>query len=313
MSTSKAATILIVDDTPANLRLLAQLLADEEYEVRPVTKGVAAVAAARAAPPDLILLDVRMPDLDGYAVCEQLKADPATSSIPIIFLSALGDTDDKLKAFNVGGVDYITKPFHPQEVLARVRTHLALEQARAALEESNRKLTQALEREKHLARTDWLTGVLNRSHFFVLAVHNFNNAIRYQRQLTLIMFDIDHFKQVNDQFGHPIGDLVLQKVAAVATAQIRAADVIGRYGGEEFTVLLPSTGMQAAQMLAERIRDQIDQLRVQTARGEVHVTVSMGLAEGNSSDDSIERVIDRADQALYAAKRAGRNCIVSMS
>ncbi|WP_129672079.1 diguanylate cyclase [Candidatus Chloroploca sp. Khr17] len=311
MTTPKLPTILIVDDTPANLRLLAQLLADHQYEVRPVTKGTAALAAVRAAAPDLILLDIRMPDLDGYSVCEQLKADEATRSIPIIFLSALGDTDDKLKAFQVGGVDYITKPFHPEEVLARVRTHLALEQARSALEVANRELKEALVRQEYLARTDWLTGVLNRSHFFALGVHNFNNAVRYHRPLALMMFDIDHFKQVNDRFGHPAGDLVLQEVARVTIEQMRSADVIGRYGGEEFIVLLPNTGLDAAMTTAERLREQISQLEVVTERGVITVTVSIGVAEHLPSDESIERLIDRVDQALYAAKAQGRNCVVS--
>ncbi|PDV99390.1 diguanylate cyclase [Candidatus Chloroploca asiatica] len=311
MTTPKLPTILIVDDTPANLRLLAQLLADHQYEVRPVTKGTAALAAVRASAPDLILLDIRMPDLDGYSVCEQLKADEATRSIPIIFLSALGDTDDKLKAFQVGGVDYITKPFHPEEVLARVRTHLALEQARSALEVANRELKEALVRQEYLARTDWLTGVLNRSHFFALAVHNFNNAVRYHRPLALMMFDIDHFKQVNDRFGHPAGDLVLQEVARATIEQMRSADVIGRYGGEEFIVLLPNTGLDAATTTAERLREQISQLEVATERGVIKVTVSIGVAEHRPSDESIEHVIDRVDQALYAAKAQGRNCVVS--
>lgn len=303
-------TILIVDDTPANLRLLAQLLSEHSYDVRPVTKGGAALTAAYAAAPDLILLDIRLPDMDGYAVCAQLKADVATCDIPIIFLSALGDTNDKLKAFSVGGVDYITKPFHPEEVLARVRTHLALRQARAELERANRELKHALAREEHLARIDWLTGVLNRSHFFALAVHDFTNALRYTRPITLMMFDIDHFKQVNDRFGHPAGDLVLQHVARIAAEQIRAADIIGRYGGEEFIVLLPSTTMPQALGVAERIREQISGLSVETDFGVVQVTISCGLAERIQTDDSIERVIDRADQALYAAKRSGRNCVV---
>ncbi|MBP1465185.1 diguanylate cyclase [Candidatus Chloroploca sp. M-50] len=311
MTTPKLPTILIVDDTPANLRLLAQLLADHQYEVRPVTKGTAALAAVRAAAPDLILLDIRMPDLDGYSVCAQLKADELTRSIPIIFLSALGDTDDKLKAFQVGGVDYITKPFHPEEVLARVRTHLALEQARSALEVANRELKEALVRQEYLARTDWLTGVLNRSHFFALAVHNFNNAVRYRRPLALMMFDLDHFKQVNDRFGHPAGDLVLQEVARVTIEQMRSADVIGRYGGEEFIVLLPNTGLDAAMTTAERLREQIRQLEVVTERGGIKVTVSIGVAEHLPSDESIEHLIDRVDQALYAAKAQGRNCVVS--
>lgn len=305
-------TLLIVDDTPANLRLLAQVLTEQNYHVRPVTSGLAALTAARAAPPSLILLDIRMPGLDGYGVCAELKADPATQSIPVIFLSALGETDDKLKAFAAGGVDYITKPFQPAEVLARVRTHLALEKARADLEVANTALKEALAREEQLARTDWLTGLLNRSHFFPLAVHEYTNARRYGRPLALIMFDIDHFKLVNDRFGHLAGDKVLQTIARITQRQLRAADVVGRYGGEEFIALLPMTAAAPALAIAERLLTEVRDTVIETERGAVRVTLSLGVAELLPADDSIERVLDRADQALYAAKHAGRDQIASL-
>ncbi|WP_322497122.1 diguanylate cyclase [Chloroflexus sp.] len=312
MSNNRLPTILIVDDVPANLLLLTQLLDGQSYDVRPVTKGAMALAAARAIRPDLILLDIRMPDMDGYTVCRELKADPKTSSIPIIFVSALDDIDGKVRAFECGGVDYVTKPFQPAEVLARVRTHLALAQARTALEMANRELQRSLAREAELARIDWLTGVYNRSHFYELATHEFAIATRYDQPLAICMLDVDHFKQINDRYGHLIGDQVLCTVAQTAARQIRAADCIGRFGGEEFILLLPNTDISSGLMLAERLRASIAALRIQTEKGEITVTISLGVAGRQPADAVIERLIDRADQALYAAKRQGRNCVVGV-
>ncbi|MDW8403865.1 diguanylate cyclase [Chloroflexus sp.] len=312
MPDNRAPTILVVDDTPANLLLLTQLLNGQAYDVRPVSHGAMALAAARTIRPDLILLDIRMPDKDGYAVCQELKSDPETSQIPIIFVSALDDIDGKVRAFECGGVDYITKPFQPAEVLARVRTHLALAQARTALEMANRELQRALAREAELARIDWLTGVYNRSHFYEIATHEFAVSTRYDQSLAICMFDVDYFKQINDRYGHLVGDQVLRAIAQTAARQIRAADCIGRFGGEEFILLLPNTDVTAGVMLAERLRTAITELRVPTEKGEITTTISLGVAGRQPADTSIERLIDRADQALYAAKRQGRNCVVGV-
>lgn len=312
MPDHRSPTILVVDDTPANLLLLTQLLNGQAYDVRPVTQGAMALAAARTIRPDLILLDIRMPDIDGYTICQELKADSETSQIPIIFISALDDTEDKVRAFECGGVDYVTKPFQPAEVLARVRTHLALAQARTALEMANRELQRALAREAELARIDWLTGVYNRSHFYELATHEFAIAARYDQPLAICMFDVDHFKQINDRYGHLIGDQVLRAVAQTAASQIRAADCIGRFGGEEFILLLPNTNTSSGVVLAERLRTAIADLRIQTEKGEISATISLGVAGRQPADLVIERLIDRADQALYAAKRQGRNCVVGV-
>ncbi len=312
MTSNRISTILIVDDTPANLLLLTQLLNAQSYDVRPVSEGAMTLAVARTLRPDLILLDIRMPDMDGYTVCQQLKADPETSQIPVIFISALDDVEDKIRAFECGGVDYITKPFQPLEVLARVRTHLALAQARTALEEANRELQRALAREAELARIDWLTGVYNRSSFYEVAVREFAIATRYKRPLAIGMIDVDHFKQINDRYGHLVGDQVLRSIAQTIAHQIRTTDCIGRFGGEEFILLLPNTDTTASLTLAERLRTTIVGLSVHTDRGDISVTISIGIAGRQLADTTIEHLIDRADQALYAAKRQGRNCVVGL-
>jgi diguanylate cyclase (GGDEF)-like protein/PAS domain S-box-containing protein len=201
--------------------------------------------------------------------------------------------------------------FTQRDVSERVGVENMLIEARRTAEAANRELKDALAREEHLARIDWLTGILNRSHFFSLADHEFMNAVRFERPIALLMFDIDHFKLVNDQYGHPVGDMVLHRIAQTAARQIRAADVIGRYGGEEFIVLLPMTNSQQALIIANRILSEIGSLRVETDRGVVAATISLGLAERTPDDNSVEQVIDRADQAMYAAKRGGRNRVVS--
>jgi len=219
--------ILIVDDTPANLRLLSALLTEHGYRARPARNGKLALMSAQAAPPDLILLDIRMPDLSGYEVCEQLKADPRTRDIPVIFISALDQTEDKIKAFTFGGVDYITKPFRVEEVLARVKTHLALyslqqqlSTANSQLQTSNDQLRAEIEKRaqieamlQELATTDALTQLNNRRHFFDLAEKELTRAKRYQLSFALLLIDLDDFKSVNDQHGHLFGDRVLQVTA----------------------------------------------------------------------------------------------------
>jgi diguanylate cyclase (GGDEF)-like protein/PAS domain S-box-containing protein len=201
------------------------------------------------------------------------------------------------------------------DISARKQVDEALRRAKALVEEANRELRQAFAREQHLARTDPLTGVNNRRHWFELAEHEFEVATRYRHPLSVILFDIDHFKLINDTFGHAVGDQMLERVAQVARAALRSADVIGRYGGEEFVIVLPVTNAPQAYLVAERIRTGVGAMRVETDKGHAAVTLSIGIAEAllappaerPGGDESVERVIRRADQAMYAAKQAGRN------
>jgi len=320
--TSPTGEILIVDDTPANLRLLSAILTEHGYRVRPARNGKLALMSAQAAPPDLFLLDIRMPDLNGYEVCEQLKADPRTRDIPVIFISALDRTEDKVKAFTYGGVDYITKPFQVEEVLARVQTHLAvyslqrqLSTTNLQLQESNNQLKAEIEKRvqieamlQELATTDALTKLYNRRHFFDLAKKEFTRAKRYQLHFSLLIIDLDNFKTINDKHGHLCGDRVLQVVAECISQNSRNVDIQGRYGGDEFVVLLPETQSSFAQVFAERlcqiIPPQLEKIKEIT----VPVTLSIGIANFSGEADIIfDTLLDQADQALYAAKQAGRN------
>ncbi len=289
-------TILVVDDTAGNLDLLGRILTDAGYRVRKLPSGELALASAQAAPPDLILLDIKMPGMNGHEVCQRLKQDPATSEIPIIFISALQDAEDKVRAFSAGGVDYIIKPFQPEEVLARVATHLRLHALQRRLELQNREL-------ERLATTDSLTGILNRRSFTEYGLHYLAHANRYGRPFGLILFDIDKFKRVNDQYGHEIGDKVLVVVTKRIRACLREVDLFARWGGEEFIILAPETSMESAMQLAERLRYSLVAAPIEPAGT---VSASFGVATG-TEQEPFEELIRRADNALFAAKDAGRN------
>lgn len=296
------STILIVDDTAANLDLLGRILVDAGYRVRKLPSGELALASAQANPPDLILLDIRMPGLNGHEVCARLKQNPTTRAVPVIFISALHDTEDKVRAFVAGGVDYITKPFQVEEVLARVGTHLRLSTLQRRLEAQNREL-------ERLASTDSLTGILNRRRFTEYGLHYLEHTNRYGRPFGLILYDIDEFKRVNDQYGHDLGDQVLMVTTERIRARLRSADLFARWGGEEFIILAPETPLDCLRQLAERLRQAfaatpIDPIGI--------ITASFGIAV-SVHDESLDALVRRADRALLAAKRAGRNQVRALS
>jgi diguanylate cyclase (GGDEF)-like protein len=483
--TAPRADILVVDDTPENVRVLAHMLTHFGFKVRAVTEGALAINVCQTAPPDLIMMDVSMPGLDGYETCQRLKAAERTRHIPVIFISALGEVEDKVRAFEAGGVDYVTKPFQIEEVLARLDTHLSIRRLQVELESKNRELarglaelraSQAAEREQRmlaeslrdtivainstldmkevldliltnlarvaphdaaniclldemgvlhvrgargyeergvqdiiaslrlplthfpgwrraaethkpravpdthqdpdwvvvplmdwirsaatapiltkdgligllnldsgtpgffrpehlerlqifadyaavaiekarlfektqqLAATDELTGLFNRRQVLSLAAVEYERSRRYLHPLSAIMIDIDQFKRINDTYGHPVGDRVLRTLAACCRANLRAVDVIGRYGGEEFLVLMPETDHEKALEAAERIRRQVESIRLPTSRGQVQATISLGVSTlPVGCDLPLDQLIVNADDALYAAKDAGRN------
>lgn len=316
--TTNHASLLIVDDHLDNVRSLAALLRDSGYSVRKATSGEMALATIEVAQPDLVLLDIWMPDMDGYAVCERLKANPCTSRIPIIFLSASNDTEDKVRAFAIGGADYVTKPFHAEEVLARVRHQVTilrqqqqlvkqnhqLRQTEAALQQANREL-------KRIANTDGLTQIPNRRCFDVILEQEWQRLKREQQPLSLILCDIDHFKQYNDRYGHLAGDDCLQQVAMVISESVRcSSDTAARYGGEEFALILPNTDQQGAIAIASTIRSTLQSLQIPHSDSAIatHITVSLGIAcIVPTSNSSCQQLIAAADIALYEAKAAGRN------
>lgn len=435
--------ILIVDDEPSVLKLLKDILVAEGLKVRPFNNGALALRSAQAETPTLIILDIRMPEMDGFAVCRQLKEDPQLKDIPIIFVSAAADLDDKVKAFQAGGVDYITKPFQREEVVARVKTHAALNESIRELKrtaealqksEASLKMAQAIAhlghwewdaqakefywseetyrifgfepqdspadyetflqvvhpddkkrvanclkqiqtgtgfdleyrivlpggeirvvrakgqvvslsdrlkpkiyvtvkalpiqeqitmlgviediterkqlewRLKQQANTDFLTGCASRRYFLERAEHEMMRHRRYGGELSLLMLDLDHFKTINDRYGHHTGDLTLKTLVEVCRDLLRKVDLIGRLGGEEFAILLPETGIQRALEAAQRLCQAVAATEVALPEQEtLKFTTSIGVASVEDGDADLETLIKRADKALYEAKHQGRN------
>ena len=447
MANKTGTTVLVVDDAPENITLLSRILKMSGYHVEVADNGASAVDVAKTLRPDLILLDVNMPVMDGFETCARLKEDERTRDIPVIFISALDNIADKARAFRAGGVDYILKPFEYEEVQARVETHLVIHRLGVQLELANKELVVRLdeltrsqillaEREsklsafvaalpnlsfvldeqgryleimatetslliakpeellgrlvedvmppkegakiidairqtiekgniqvieykipvlaggehwfegrialmendkrghgkvvliaseitdrillyqevQRLANLDGLTGCFNRRHFMALASQEISRSMRYKRPLSFLMMDIDHFKGFNDQYGHQVGDQLLCHLVTVCQKQLRNLDFLGRYGGEEFVVLMPETTGAGAMLASERLREKIEEMKINTPAGKLSITVSMGLTSlerGFDETQTLDTLIKSADDALYAAKDAGRNCIRS--
>ncbi|WP_410497404.1 diguanylate cyclase domain-containing protein [Chitinibacter sp. S2-10] len=289
------AYILIIDDQMTNIEALGELLTDQ-YDVHFALSGAAALQQIAQHKPDLILLDIMMPDMDGYAVCRELQSQPDTAEIPVIFITALGMPDEESRGLDAGAVDYIVKPFNPTVVRARVRNHLAFKQAQDQL--------------RLLAQTDGLTGLANRRYLFQRLQAEFERAQHTPNVFSLILIDVDYFKRYNDTQGHVAGDVCLQRIAGVIMSELRNSnDLMARYGGEEFCCLLPDTHLQEARLIAERIARSVTELAIPNpkAPGLNIVTISAGVAQWQSDVTQPETLLQRADQGLYAAKDAGRN------
>ncbi len=295
------ATILVVDDSPENLQVISAVL-KEHYKVKVAINGERALALATAAdPPDLILLDVMMPGMDGYEVCSRLKAQPATARIPVLFVSSRDEEEDEARGLSMGAIDYIVKPIRPSIVQARVRNHIELKRSRDLLE--------------RLTTQDHLTGISNRRRFDDFLAVEWRRAAREQTPISLISIDIDHFKAYNDHYGHPQGDQCLIQVArALAASVTRPTDLVARCGGEEFAAVLPATGSAGATLLAEQMRARVLAQGLEHAHSATHshVTISLGVATlVPQADESPQALVDLADAALYEAKSAGRNRFVA--
>lgn len=289
--------VLVVDDERLNLNALHGLLRDD-YQIMAAISGEQGLKAALSGRPDLILLDITMPDMDGLEVCRRLKADPLTQEIPVIFITGLTQEEDEVKGFGVGAVDYIPKPFNPVIVKARVKTHARLKMQSDFL--------------KELAYLDGLTGVANRRRFQDWAQEELQRQGRLGGVVVAFMIDIDHFKLYNDHYGHQQGDICLKSVAQCLQEEaLQAGDgMIARYGGEEFVGLFRVTDMEAARKLAEKMvaRVQSAALAHDKSLTHPHVSISLGgcLATADPSL-TLHALLTQADAQLYASKTSGRN------
>ncbi|MBI3349450.1 MAG: diguanylate cyclase [Burkholderiales bacterium] len=280
--------LLIVDDQPVNIQALHRVFA-ADCQVLMATAGERALQLCRERQPDLVLLDVQMPGMDGHELCAQLKADPLLRGIAVIFVTAQDTPDEETRALDAGAADFITKPFNPTVVRARVRTQLTLKAQADLLRE--------------LAFIDGLTGVHNRRHFDERFAAETRRALRTRSPLAVLMADVDHFKRYNDQCGHLAGDDCLRRVAATLRACLRRpTDLLARYGGEEFVCLLPDTDLAGAIGVAQGMEDAVRGLGLPHPGVDGIVTISVGVA----AEGEVTGLVEAADRALYLAKAAGR-------
>src|SRR3954469_2862424 len=254
MAEEKDPVILVADDEPVNRALIERRLQREGYRVLTAQNGRDAVEKAQAALPDLVILDVMMPVMDGMEACRRIKENETTRDIPVIFLSARDETEMKVSGLILGANDYISKPFKAEELIARVSVAIRLKHERDQLRVNAEEATTRAEAAQERAMTDALTGLLNRYGLQHVLAHEHAEARRYNRPLSSLMIDLDNFKTVNDTYGHAAGDIALQQVAGILHEAVRGSDTVFRHGGEEFLVLLPETDLEGATALAEKIR-----------------------------------------------------------
>jgi len=287
--------ILIVDDQPINIQALYRIFAPD-HRVLMATSGAKALALCKEDPPDLVLLDVVMPQMNGHEVCARLKADEATRSIPVIFVTSHTDAEEETKGLEVGAVDFIAKPVNPAVVRARVKTHLTLKAHTDLL--------------RQMVFIDGLTGVANRRCFDERLDTEWRRAARSASPLALLMLDVDHFKRFNDRYGHQVGDECLRRVACAIKAGLnRPGDLVARYGGEEFSCILPGTDLEGALAVGAGIEQGVRGLQIEHADSDVSgvVTLSIGVSMGlPDRDGDPARLLALADAQLYRAKHSGR-------
>lgn len=297
--------VLIVDDTLENIDILVHICKQKDLEVSIAKNGSAALELIGQNKPDLILLDIMMPGINGYEVCRKLKEQEDTKDIPVIFITALSDTLNVVKGFEVGGVDYIVKPFEEMEVLARVRTQLSLQKLVTEKNELIRELDS-------LARIDPLTGLSNRRDIMEILNNEQFRYERYGKTYAVIMGDIDHFKKINDQFGHDTGDYILKGVANSLKNEVRKVDFLSRWGGEEFLVVLPETNLSGGAKVAELMLKSLQKEKFKVNGKDISVTMSFGIGCHTGKGMTLDELLKMADERLYAAKERGRNQVVSI-
>lgn len=307
--------ILIIDDTPDNIRILNEILKND-YRVFFATAGEQGLEIARREMPDLILLDILMPGMDGYEVCTILKSDETTQWIPVIFVTAMESVEEEAKGLEIGAIDYITKPFSPPIVKNRIRNHLKLKSYSDALKMLSEVLAQKNRELDILAKHDGLTGLSNRRHFDEVMEAEVKRAKRSGETLSLILCDIDFFKRYNDHYGHLAGDDCLRNVSSIIKKVFqRSSDLTARYGGEEFVVILPDTSPEGALKLAEKLRLEIISENMPHACSDVAecVTISIGVASASVDNEKLSPTwfTSQADSALYRSKENGRNRVTA--
>jgi two-component system cell cycle response regulator len=302
------AKLLLIEDSPSQGEQLVKSLQELGYDVTWAQSGMSGVKLARQTSPDLVILDVILEDLDGFAVCRWLKMHSETRDTPIIMLTARTDIKDRVEGLNIGADDYLTKPVISDELEAHIFAALRTRNMQRELRQRNSELESMLHHVEAMAITDPLTGLFNRRRLDDVLKREWAVSQRYKNSLSCIMLDLDHFKAVNDQHGHGAGDDVLKQVATLLRSRLREVDLAARFGGEEFVILLPQTDKEGALILAERLRSTLSQSPLATNGKELAVSASFGVASNlDVAEGDAEDLLRGADIALYHAKNNGRN------
>lgn len=301
MNDIDAVDIVVVEDDLVSRRLLEHILQQRGYRVLSVADGVAGLDCSRKHRPSLIISDWVMPNMDGMEFLHYVRSDPDLFDVYFIMLTAKQGIDLAVDALENGADDILNKPIDHKDLVARVHTGLRVVNLQKELKAANARL-------EILALKDELTGLYNRRAFFENAEREFARCRRYNETLSFFMIDVDHFKSINDRYGHLFGDEVLKTIAECLLVNHRRSDIVGRYGGEEFCVLLPNTLLENATIKAENLRTFMHQLPFKTQEKEaVHITISIGIGSLRPDHQSIDQIVREADSALYTAKRTGRN------
>jgi len=308
------ANILLVEDSHAQGSRVKATLEQLGYLVHWTTSGIAGLKQARIERPDLVILDVVMEDMDGFAVCRWLKLHEDTRDIPVIMLTVMSEIEARVEGLQVGADDYLPKPFEDRELEARIFAALRSKAAHSELKKRNTQLEAMLHNVEALAVTDPLTGLFNRRRFTDVLRREFAISRRYHNPLSCIMVDLDRFKRINDCHGHDAGDAVLKQIGKTLGESVREVDLVTRYGGEEFAMLLPHTPTDCCVVVAERLASKIRALSFEFQSTTVSLTASFGVATTTQIDgQDPELLVRAADTALYDAKQAGRDRVVVFS
>ncbi len=304
MNGKPVAQILIVDDSRPLREEIKRALSfpDMRIEFHEAENGLDGFKMLVDESIDLVLCDLVMPQMDGFKFLKMRSSRPDLEAIPVLMLTSVDETDQKIKLLSAGAGDYIVKPFHPGELLARANVHLRRKLLQDELQQKNELLTE-------LSTQDGLTKINNRRHFLELAYAEVSRSRRLDQPVSILLMDVDHFKQINDTYGHHTGDMVLTSICAAIREELRAYDIFGRYGGDELIVLFPQTDGEEALDVAERVEATIQALSIPGLSG-VSLSLSGGVASRTRNDEDLESMIKMADKALYSAKTGGRGLVV---
>jgi len=295
-------TILIVDDIETNLRILKELL-DDKYNILLSMDSTKVMSLTLEHNPDLIILDIMMPEYNGYEICEQLKSNPNTKDIPVMFITVRTDEISLEKAYNAGGIDFITKPFKAKELMMRISTQLKLKKLIEDLKNSQKQL-------KNLASTDSLTSLYNRRYCIDISNQMIKQCKQDNTELSVMMLDLDNFKSVNDKYGHMGGDKVLIEVGATIKSLVDDLGIVCRYGGEEFVVVLPNISINKTLEIAKKLNKSIKNQKILFETYKIGLTISIGVSSVKmDSEDTIDKALNRADKALYRVKNSGKDSV----